>query len=161
MTSSAMSTPTDTAPPQLFPPAADSDSDSDDPDRNETVFNYYFLFLAAFGALVAVLLWWLHRQRRRRKQQQRLGGQHALARDLQGWTGARRFIHGRYTPYQTAAQTRREEGLDEHGEAPPPYQHKTYIPSDTLPSPRALAIPLRTISRDNNHLVQPPGYSVR
>lgn len=51
------------------------------------------------------------RRRRQRQAHNRFGGQSALARDLETWPGARR-------------PPRREEGLDERGEAPPPYVSK-------------------------------------
>ncbi|OAL53673.1 hypothetical protein IQ07DRAFT_596696 [Pyrenochaeta sp. DS3sAY3a] len=72
--------PTNQPPPDLFPASHPEDTGT----RKESVFNYYFLFLALFGVLVAALLWWLHRRRKQRKQLMRLGGQEALARDLEG-----------------------------------------------------------------------------
>lgn len=44
--------------------------------------------------------------------------QSALAQDLQTWSGRRRGV-GRWRG--PAGETRAEEGLDERGEAPPPY----------------------------------------
>ena len=60
---------------------------------------------------------------RRRKQKlahQRSTGQNALARDLEGWAGARRWAGGRWR----GGGRDEIEGLDERGEAPPPYMPK-------------------------------------
>jgi hypothetical protein len=159
-TSSTVGTPTEHAPSDLFPAATPS---SDVHIRDETVFNYYFLFLAAFAVLIAALLWWLHKQRQRRKEQMRLGGHNALSQDLDGWAGARRFMHGRYGRHQVALGWR-EEGLNEHGEAPPPYQPKNEVlvshqPTTAAQNSTSLAVPLRTFTRDITNRACPPGYS--
>lgn len=52
------------------------------------------------------------RRRRQRQAHNRSSGQSALARDLETWPGPRRRAG------------REEEGLDERGEAPPPYVPK-------------------------------------
>jgi hypothetical protein len=115
------------------------------------VFNYYFLFLAALALLVIGLVWYFHVQRARRKHEQRVSGQHALARDLEGWAGGRRFMAGRYGRDQAAGRAR-EEGLDENGDAPPPYQLKNEVNVGT----GEVAVPLRAVVRDEG---RPPGYS--
>ncbi|CAO2655543.1 Nn.00g043460.m01.CDS01 [Neocucurbitaria sp. VM-36] len=131
---------------------------------NGAVFNYYFLFLVMFGVLVAVLLWWLQRQKKRRKELTRLGAQDALARDMEGWTNTRRFMHGRYARNHQAAFIRREEGLDEHGEAPPPYQPKNEATEAQEPVEAAqtaasrVTIPLRTVAKDVIDRSRPPAY---
>lgn len=51
------------------------------------------------------------RRRRQRQAHYRSDGQSALARDLETWPGPRR-------------RARREEGLDERGDPPPPYVPK-------------------------------------
>ena len=147
-TSSDVSTSTRNTITPLFP-----ESNNPDPtaERNEGVFNYYFLFLAVFGVLVAVFLWWLHRRRRKRKEQMRLSGQNALARDMEGWINTRRWFHGAWRPNQTATFIRREEGLNEDGEAPPPYQPKgtaTVTQSASQDPTAELPTPLRTLSRE-------------
>jgi hypothetical protein len=152
--------------PGLFPFA---NPDSDQPDleneRNQGVFNYYFLILAVFGVVIAVALWWIRRRRKRRKEQMRLSGQNALARDLDGWVSTRRWMHGAWRHNQTAGFVRREEGLNEHGEAPPPYQPKSEVTVAPDGTPQdatsGLAIPLRTLSRDGIETVQPPEYEER
>ncbi|ORY07671.1 hypothetical protein BCR34DRAFT_452086, partial [Clohesyomyces aquaticus] len=127
------------------------------------VFNYYFLFLAVFGVLVAISLWWIHRRRKRRKEQMRLSGQHALARDLDGWVNTRRWMHGGWRHNQSGF-VRREEGLDEHGEAPPPYEPKgeTSVAvggaNSTGEGTADISIPLRTLQRDDIERSRPPEY---
>jgi hypothetical protein len=147
-------------PSPLFPLA---DPTTTDQQRSESVFNYYFLFLAAFGLLLVVGLWMIHKRRQKKKEQMRLSGHNALARDLDGWVNTRRWVHGAWRP--TAGFVRREEGFNEHGEAPPPYQTKT---ADTVlvqgpdGTPHDLAanltIPLRTLSRDEIERSRLPGY---
>ncbi|KAF9700043.1 hypothetical protein EKO04_001290 [Ascochyta lentis] len=73
---------------------------------NNRVFNYYFLFLALFTGVLAALFWWLHHQRRREREQTRSSGH------VEGWAFNRRN------------QLPHIEGLNEAGEAPPPYMSK-------------------------------------
>jgi hypothetical protein len=147
-------------PGQLFPLADPVDADEQ---RKESVFNYYFLFLAAFGVLLVVGLWMMHKRREKKKEQRRRSGHNALARDLDGWVNTRRWMHGAWRP--AAGFVRREEGLNEHGEAPPPYQPKS---ADTVvvqghdgtaqDSTNGLTIPLRTLSRTDVERSRLPGY---
>lgn len=91
----------------------------------------------------------------------RLSGQNALARDMEGWVNTRRRFHGAWRSNQARALVRREEGLNEHGEAPPPYE-----PNDDATVTQGLAqdhasglsIPLRTYSRDQVDAGRPPEY---
>jgi hypothetical protein len=117
-------------------------------------FNYYFLFLAIGAVIVAVSLCWRHRRKEARKQQQRLGGHQALERDIEGWAGTRRFMHGRYGQNQSLGRSRRVEGLDENGEAPPPYEPKSDM-GVVVVEP---AVPLRTLARDEGERREPPRY---
>jgi hypothetical protein len=162
-TSSIMYTQSSHTPLDPFLAGSNPTTDRSDHDEDESVFNYYFLFLAVLGVLVGLLLWWLHWRRKQRKARMRRSGQDALARDLEGWTGTRRFYHGSYGRHQVS-YVRRQEGLDEHGEAPPPYQSKSDTTVDA-PSEQAhgtassLAIPLRTLPRDEGERARPPGYA--
>lgn len=126
--------------------------------REAKTFNYYFLLLAVLVILIAMIFWFLHRRRLRRREFWRQSGEQALARDVEGWANPRRFMHGRYrandaVPLRQTAD--RCEGLDEHGEAPPPYQSK---PEDTTVT---VTIPLRTLPRDGSERSQPPQYHDR
>ncbi|KAF2628645.1 hypothetical protein BU25DRAFT_457451 [Macroventuria anomochaeta] len=116
------------------------------------VFNYYFLFLALLTAALAALLWWIHRQRRREREQIRSEGQHALARDVERWA-----IYRRNQPPTV-------EGLNESGEAPPPYKPKddtvaTLEPINDNPElADDVAIPPRVRTRDGIEHARLPEY---
>jgi hypothetical protein len=114
--------------------------------HDTNVFNYYFLFLAALALLAIGLVWYFHVRRARRNHAQRVSGQRALARDIEGWAGVRRFGHG---------GRRREEGLDEDGEAPPPYMAKSEGGIGVVEG--EVVVPLRAVVMDEARL---PGYSV-
>ncbi|KAF2874404.1 hypothetical protein BDV95DRAFT_592488 [Massariosphaeria phaeospora] len=149
--------------PEAFP-----GTNSGQPDATRTgsegVFNYYFLFLALLAVFIAVGLYFMQRHRKRRKERTRLSGNNALARDLDGWVNTRRWMHGAWRHDQTAAFVRREEGLNEHGEAPPPYQPTgegtgSHRGSSALyDAASGLPIPLRTLSRDGVENTRPPDY---
>ncbi|KAF2130490.1 hypothetical protein P153DRAFT_356249 [Dothidotthia symphoricarpi CBS 119687] len=146
---------------QQGPVLAEGQTDGQKLRTDENVFNYYFLFFALFGALVAGSLWWAHRRRKKQKEQTRLSGQHALAQDLEGLINTRRFMHGENSHSQTGALIQREEGLDEHGEAPPPYKPKsedTVAAGTTQSMDDCVTIPLRTLLRDGVERAQPPLY---
>ena len=120
------------------------------------VLNYYFLLIAILICLIGVIWWSLMRLRQRKVAAARSSGNIALAQDLEGWASRRRS--GRAV--REMARTRTEEGLDEQGEAPPPY-----VPREP---PNALT---RTGSTRSNHahnqvpglegrttMPKPPGY---
>ena len=140
-------------------------STAENEEDDETVFNYYFLFLVALGFLVTLLLYWVHRRRIKKRQQLQGTVTRALARDIENWAATRHTRSATHIPHQASSHVRRQDGLDEHGEAPPPYQPK----SDTsvTPSPvdgphdagTPLAVPLRTLARDEVMRSQPPNYS--
>jgi hypothetical protein len=132
------------------------------PVHNGIVFNYYFLFLAAFAVLIGASLWWVHGRKRRRTQQLRASGQHALARDLEGWASNRDSTPAGHSRHQLSTHPMRAEGLDEHGEAPPPYQSKNEVAAGAVqvPDTPQVAIPLRTYAREHHDGIRPPGYSV-
>lgn len=95
----------------------------------------------------------------------RTRGQRALARDVEGWRarfGVRR--PGVYTNH--ASDTDVEDGLDERGEAPPPYVPGSKPPSigsdelrrpNTAVSPPVRAEPVELSNMSPNS--SPPGYS--
>lgn len=117
------------------------------------VFNYYFLFLALLAAMLAALLWWLHRQRRREQEQIRLRGQRALVRDVERWAMYR------------FRQAPAVEGLDQNGEAPPPYKPKSDIITtletlnDDMDGAVNVAVPHRALLRDDTEHIRLPDYS--
>jgi hypothetical protein len=71
-------------------------------------------------------------------------------------------MHGAWRHNQAPAIIRREDGLDEQGEAPPPYQSKdeaTVALSGITQDPASgLTIPLRTLSRESTEQMRPPDY---
>ena len=90
------------------------DNDPDD-DTNRAVLNYYFLLLVIFIAIIVVAYACVLRRRRRKVARLQGNRQDALTQDLEGWNGGRRWGHGRWRSEP------RVEGLNERGEAPPPY----------------------------------------
>ncbi|KAF2449485.1 hypothetical protein P171DRAFT_480565 [Karstenula rhodostoma CBS 690.94] len=126
-------------------------------DAHESAFKYYWLILALFGVLVTLSLWWINRRRTKRKERMRLSGRNALARDMEGWVNTRRWYHGAWRPNETRLFTRREEGLNEQGEAPPPYQPKGDVTVAQDPA-TMISIPLRTLSREQVDAGRPPEY---
>ena len=140
---------------------------NDSQDRDDNLLNFYFIFIALFVILLLIAIWFIHRRKKQRKERLRNSGQNALARDLNGWSQPRRWIHG-VAPWRTDGPLNiaREEGLNELGEAPPPYIKETQIrerrasvgnasAAELLAEP---AIPLRTLSRDERHRLKPPDY---
>lgn len=170
MRDGASATPAHTHPSEsesLFPLAGTTSSPSEPPNETrESLMNYYFLILAAFGVLVVVLLYWLRQKRLKQKARLRMTGQTALARDLDGWGGGRRWVYGGYwRPNPNATAARREEGLNENGEAPPPYEPKTdaaVVVDERTGLPRdsatGVTIPMRTLSRGAVESHRPPDY---
>lgn len=115
------------------------------------VFNYYFLFLALLVCVLALLLWWLHRHRRREREQMRVRGQHALARDVEHWAMNRRN------------QPHTVEGLNESGEAPPPYKPKSGVttalePVINNPHDAIVSLPPRILTRAEIEHARLPNY---
>lgn len=83
------------------------------------VLNYYFLLLAVLIIVIALVWWSLARRRRNRMLHLRDNQQSVLARDLQTWPERRRGGAGRWG--FGGVEPRAEEGVEERGEAPPPY----------------------------------------
>jgi len=103
------------------------------------IFNYYFLIVAFFVFVFCILFLFFGRQRKRRAALLRSNGQYALARDIEGWRGNwTEFGNWRHGPQGVpSTATARDgilgvgdrEGLNERGEAPPPYIHEDKPPS--------------------------------
>ncbi|KAK7179982.1 hypothetical protein DPSP01_009850 [Paraphaeosphaeria sporulosa] len=126
-------------------------------DPTASAFRYYWLILVVFGLVIALFLWWINRRRIKRKELMRLSGRNALARDMEGWVNTRRWYHGAWRPNDIRASTRREEGFNENGEAPPPYRPKGDVTVTQDPA-TGLSIPLRTLSREQVDAGHPPEY---
>ncbi|RFU31883.1 hypothetical protein B7463_g4490, partial [Scytalidium lignicola] len=149
------STPAPTSTDQLTNPSitlatvAPTPSSSSTTTSNTTthLFNYYFLILAVLALALALLFLYYGRRRRKRAAIIRADGRYALARDVDGWrgtrginsnwanwgympsAGAQGYRSGRARPWNNFFGSGDREGLDERGEAPPPYAHEDKPPS--------------------------------
>ncbi|KAI4106747.1 MAG: hypothetical protein LQ339_002939 [Xanthoria mediterranea] len=126
---------TDSATPTSLPSGL---SDTSNPDgegsHHNNILNYYFLLLALIIILLGILYLTFARRQRQRLAQHRQNSQRALARDLERWGGGGPFGPGRFRmPRNThrvrPSRPRTEEGLNESGEAPPPYISKEPEPA--------------------------------
>ncbi|KAF4550424.1 Hypothetical protein D9617_17g046920 [Elsinoe fawcettii] len=97
---------------------------SEQTDRDNLV-NLYFVFLLLLVLLFGLVAWLYYRRRKRRMTAIREGQRSALERDLSSGSGdwfgfltSGREGRRRWLP----ALGRGQEGLDERGEAPPPYE---------------------------------------
>lgn len=106
-----------------FPPSNHSPGDGDD-GHNDGLLNYYFLLLALFIVAVLLVFWSFSRKRRAKQARQHVSQQDALATDLRAWRRISGRSRGRYWSSVAGNRDSRmhdEEGLNERGEAPPPY----------------------------------------
>ncbi|KAL9072467.1 MAG: hypothetical protein Q9157_005091 [Trypethelium eluteriae] len=147
--------------------------------QDNGLVNSYFAILALLVLFVFLGVWFLHRRRKRAKARSITGRQEALARDLDGWvrrdgtsgtTGnGQNGLVGRYWGHWRSwsdAYTRREEGLNERGEAPPAYSPRAISEEVARQRERReeedernLQIPLRTLSREEVPGLKPPEYA--
>jgi hypothetical protein len=157
--------PTETSVP---PPAA---FNSNTKTRESSLVNFYFLLLFLAAAALVLIYYIVRRRRKEKSARSRSRGHNALVRDLASWPGMNRSRTGGRSGLGNVSRI--EEGLDERGEAPPPYEPPLALPhrqqlgsagqgqpgTGGEPSPEAapwLAIPMRTLARDLH--TQPPGY---
>jgi len=119
--------------------------------QNVSYFSNYYFLLIILAVLILVVAWLIHSRNVRRRALWRQNGQQASARDADAWPGTRRLLHGRCRATNSVL-LRPTEGLDERGEAPPPYQPKSEVSSTTL------AIPLRVLPADGSERSLPPQY---
>ncbi|EME83340.1 uncharacterized protein MYCFIDRAFT_81781 [Pseudocercospora fijiensis CIRAD86] len=118
---------------------------------------YYFGFLVLIVIVVALgaLMFW--RRKKKLSMMAQHHRDHAIERDIGSWDPSRarrRYWQGRWR----STDVGHEEGLNEHGEAPPPYMPKPRDEENAAQAPtNAPAVPLRTLSRDQAGL-KPPGY---
>ena len=126
-------------------------------------FNYYFLIIAAVVIFVSFGVLYMGRRKKRKAALVHTRGQRALARDVEGWRS--RFGVGRASAYNnTINDADAEDGLDERGEAPPPYVPGSKPPSirsEELRRPRASAshVPAQEMQlRSVGGVANPPGY---
>lgn len=154
-----------------------NDDNHEEVDRTSGVVNLYFLLLGVFIAVLILIYWVLARRRRDRKLASATRRQDALAADLSrgpsiggfhGQIGTQAGVSNggsRFGRWRTAmgvplAETpEREEGLNERGEAPPPYLAK--LPKAVTVEGRAEddeeAMELNNLGHRGG--VRPPDYS--
>lgn len=154
---SATSSSSTTMPPATDPAAVFDSNNNNNQQSNSGVLDYYFLLLAAVVFIVGLVWWSLVRRNRKKMARSRYHGQSALARDLEGMPGSRRWVTGRFRSSREPAP---EEGLDERGQAPPPYMpsppEAAVHPDATHTEPGAgPAIPLQDLSGEGQ---KPPNY---
>ena len=118
-------------PTQSAPPSRPESSGDGDDGHNDGLLNYYFLLLAVFIIVICIIYWSLSRKRRLSHLQSQHRQQSALYQDLDsspssGDNGTGRFT-GTWRRWRSNMGSRdtalgvSQEGLDERGEAPPPY----------------------------------------
>ncbi|KAE8445465.1 hypothetical protein EG329_013355 [Mollisiaceae sp. DMI_Dod_QoI] len=102
-----------------------------DPDKvQDHVFNYYFLIIAVVAVLLCICILYIGRRKKRKAALLRSQSQRALATDVAGFRarfGNRNARTGAGS-YGGAPGIDGVEGLDERGEAPPPYVPGTKPP---------------------------------
>ena len=102
-----------------IPSATDGAGYNPEDNGDKGILNYYFLLIVVFIIIVIIAYWSIARRRRNRLIRLRDNQQSALARDVETWPGRRRGVGARWR--NGGVDTTVEEGLDERGEAPPPY----------------------------------------
>jgi len=148
------------------PSSATTSATSKHKSTDTSLVSYYFVFLALLVCVLVAVGWILIRQRRIRALRSQAGRQTALEQDLnqnswpidqERWTGRTRWIHGRGRSDGSANgdyRTRPEEGLNEVGEAPPPYKGRQ---SGDRQTAGELARPEHVLDRSEAGL-KPPDY---
>lgn len=145
--------------PDTAPAAATSDSSSHsafnqgtDNDEHAGLLNYYFVFLVLFIVLAFLGAYFLNRRRLRQRRSQLARGQNALRSDIQGST-----IPSNAMRWSRREESRRVEGLNEQGEAPPAYVKEVKGGSVV----DGVAIPMGVLMRDaEGRERKPPDYRV-
>ena len=127
-------------------------SGEDAPSIEHISFNYYLLFLGVPVALIALVCFHIYRHRATQRQ----NGQQTEARHVQGWPRIRSLVRGTYgindsvvsrqpeglNEHVPNVDVQVEDGLNENGEAPPPYQPKVEE------TEAVVAISLQTLQMD-------------
>ncbi|KAM0718689.1 hypothetical protein Q7P37_005760 [Cladosporium fusiforme] len=140
---------------------------SDNEDSSPAMINYYFVFFALLLCIAGLCAYFVWRRRRKALMIYNNQAQAPYARDPREWDTARHRRRYWNTNFRNAPVSR-EEGLNENGEAPPPYMPKDDQETVNNGSQAAgqpmhghtdggPAIPLQTLSRDQAGL-KPPDY---
>lgn len=156
--SSPMSSPTSTNDDGL--PAHTDEAHDGDQGKSDTVslVNYYFVFLALIVCFAGLAAFFMYKRKKKYGMIIRQSREGALQRDLNTWDpirARRRYWQGRWR----STDHSQEEGLNEFGEAPPPYVPKTSDgESGHQNGVNGPAVPLQTLSREQAGL-KPPDYT--
>ncbi|GAB7345837.1 hypothetical protein MBLNU457_4094t1 [Dothideomycetes sp. NU457] len=122
-----------TSPPSIAPTGDPITDITAPPITNGGLVNYFFIFLALILCVIGLGAWLYYRARKRATRRLRNSRSNALARDLDGqwpvdnerWHQRRHWMSGHWRGGAEGNRHGREEGLNEEGEAPPPYVIKT------------------------------------
>lgn len=128
---------------------------------------YYFIFFALLICIAILCVYFVWRKRRNALRVQPNFRQGGYPRDVREWDTVR-YRRRYWNTNNRNDQPSREEGLNENGEAPPPYMPKddeemgnngAHTNGQSAPEVRhgQPAIPMQTLSRDQAGL-KPPGY---
>lgn len=136
-------------------PSNDAGDSNDRDVRGLAQYYFGFLVLIAIVLGLGVLMFW--RRKKKLSMMAQHHRDHAIERDIGPWDqtrARRRYWQGRWR----STDVGHEEGLNEQGEAPPPYMPKPRDEEDARqPAGGSPAVPLQTLSRDQAGL-KPPGY---
>jgi len=150
-------------------PSEETESETTDNNNGSHYTTYYFVFFALLFciALLCVYFVWKKRRNALTVRNGFTGAGHQ--RSVQEWDTVR-YRRRYWNTNVRNAEVSREEGLNEHGEAPPPYVPKDDENTGGAGGPTAggyfgqgparpaePAIPMQTLSRDQAGL-KPPGY---
>lgn len=147
-----------------------NDYDAEDTGNGRNMSVYYFVFFALLICIAVLCVFFVWRRRRNAvmvRPNPRGEGYH---RDVREWDTMRYRRRYWNTGFRNE-QPSREEGLNENGEAPPPYMPKEdedtgnngshangqRAHAEGIPVPGEPSIPMQTLSRDQAGL-KPPGY---
>jgi hypothetical protein len=147
-----------------------SDSDDADTGGGHNMSTYYFVFFALLICIAVLCVYFVWKKRRNALRVYSNPHGPGYNRDVREWDTAR-HRHRYWNTQHRNEQASREEGLNEDGEAPPPYMPKDdeetgnagrqvngqLAHGGNTPVPGEPAIPMQTLSRDHAGL-KPPGY---
>ena len=146
------------------------DYDPEDTGNGRNMSVYYFVFFALLVCIAVLCIYFVWRKRRNAlmiRPSTRGEGYH---RDVREWD-TMRYRRRYWNTGLRNEQPSREEGLNENGEAPPPYMPKEdeepgnngshangqCVRAEGTPVPGEPSIPMQALSRDQAGL-KPPGY---
>jgi hypothetical protein len=150
--------------------SSDGDYDPGDTGNGRNMSVYYFVFFALLICIAVLCIYFVWRRRRNALMIRPNPRGEVYHRDVREWDTTRYRRRYWNTGFRNE-QPSREEGLNENGEAPPPYMPKEdeemgnngshangqRAQAEGTPVPGEPSIPMQTLSRDQAGL-KPPGY---